>query len=166
VTRRLFALDHNFPQPILAAFADALPHAELVPVRDIDASFAELDDWELMRELHRHARRWDGLITNDDAMLSLAKEVTVLSQTGLSLVVAKGQGHNPIRAVGVLLCHLAHICHHTVPGTAQIWNLKVAQKNHDDVGDYLDKIAAKAKTSVAQVVADNRLAARELRRAT
>jgi hypothetical protein len=55
----------------------------------------------------------------------------------LSLVVAKGQGHNPIRAVGVLLCHLAHICHHTVPGTAQIWNLKVAQKNHDEVSDYL-----------------------------
>ncbi|HEY2736612.1 MAG TPA: hypothetical protein VGI70_21580, partial [Polyangiales bacterium] len=94
------------------------PQAELVPIRDIEHSFAEVDDWELMRELNRRARRGDGLITNDDAMLSLAKEMTVLSQTGLSLVVAKGQGHNPIRAVGVLLCHLAHICHHTVPGTA------------------------------------------------
>jgi hypothetical protein len=51
-------------------------------------------------------------------MLSLAKEMTVLSQTGLTLVVAKGQGHNPIRAVG-LLCHLAHICHHTQPGTVR-----------------------------------------------
>jgi hypothetical protein len=166
VTRRLFALDHNFPQPVLAAFADALPQAELIPIRDIDPSFAELDDWQLMRELHRHARRWDGLITNDDAMLSLAKEMTVLSQTGLSLVVAKGQGHNPIRAVGVLLCHLAHICHHTVPGTAQIWNLKVSQKNHDDVSDYLEKIAVKTKTSVARLLADNRLTAGELHRTT
>jgi hypothetical protein len=166
VTRRLFALDHNFPQPVLAAFADALPQAELVAIREIDPTFAELDDWELMRELHGHARRWDGLITNDDAMLSLAKEMTVLSQTGLSLVVAKGQGHNPIRAVGVLLCHLAHICHHTVPGTAQIWNLRVAQKNHDDVSDYLEKIAVKTKTSVARLVADNRLPAGELRRTT
>lgn len=47
MTRRLFALDHNFPQPVLAAFADALPQAELVPIRDIEPSFAELDDWEL-----------------------------------------------------------------------------------------------------------------------
>lgn len=50
--RRLFALDHNFPQPVLAAMADALPFVELVPVRDIDPGFAALDDWELLRELH------------------------------------------------------------------------------------------------------------------
>ena len=96
--RRLFALDHNVPHPVLAALADALPQAELVPVRDIDPSFADLADWELLTSLYRHPRRWDGLITNDDAMLSLPKEMTVLSQTGLTLVVAKGEGHNPIRA--------------------------------------------------------------------
>ena len=88
MNRRLFALDHNFPQPILAALSDALPYVELVPVRDIDPSFADLDDWELLRELYLHAREWDGLITNDDAMLSLPKEMTVLDQTGLTLVVA------------------------------------------------------------------------------
>ncbi len=164
MTRRLFALDHNFPQPVLAAMADALPQVELVPVRDIDAGFAELDDWELLRELHLHARRWDGLITNDDAMLSLAKEMTVLSQTGLTLVVAKGQGHNPIRAVGVLLCHLAHICHHTQAGTAQVWNLKVAQKNADPATDYLDKIAARSGTTVSRLVAEHKLAAADLKR--
>jgi len=162
--RRLFALDHNFPQPVFAACAVALPQCDLVPIRDIDPAFAELDDWELLRELHRHDRNWDGLITNDDAMLSLPKEMTILSQTNLTLVVAKGQGHNPIRAVGILLCHLAHICHHTQHATAQIWNLKVAQKNHDEVNDYLEKIAAKAKTSVARLLADNRLSASELRR--
>lgn len=57
MNRRLFALDHNFPQPILAAMSDALPQAELVPVRDIDPSFANLDDWELLRELYRHGRQ-------------------------------------------------------------------------------------------------------------
>jgi hypothetical protein len=36
VLRRLFALDHNFPQPMLAAMVDAVPQVELVPVRDID----------------------------------------------------------------------------------------------------------------------------------
>jgi hypothetical protein len=54
VSRRLFALDHNSPQPVLAAMADALPQVELVPIRDIDPDFADLDDWELLRELNRH----------------------------------------------------------------------------------------------------------------
>jgi hypothetical protein len=145
VQRRLFALDHNFPQPILAALAGALPHAELVPVRDIDRTYADLADWELLRELHRHARGWDGLVTNDDTMLSLAKEMTVLDQT-------------------VLLCHLAHICHHTTPGTGQIWRLRVAQKNAEPVRDYLDAIANKSKTTAARLVADNKLPAADLRR--
>jgi hypothetical protein len=166
VVSRLFALDHNFPQPVLGAMSMALPNVELVPVRDIEPTFADLNDWELLRELHRHPRPWDGLITNDDAMLSLAKEMTVLSQTGLTLVVAKGEGHNPIRAVGILLCHLTHICHHTVRGTAQIWKLRVAQKNGDPARDYLEVIAEKAKTTVDRLVADNKLSAAELHKST
>ena len=161
--RRRFALDHNFPQPILAAMAEALPFVELVPVRDIDVSFADLDDWELLRELYRHEGAWDGLITNDDAMLSLPKEMTVLDQTGLTLVVAKGEGHNPIRAVGTLLCHLSHICRHSTPGTAQIWKLRVAQKNAEPVRDYLDAIAEKTNTTVGKIIADYKLSVAELR---
>lgn len=137
--------------------------AELVPVRDIDTGYADLDDWELQRELHRHDRGWDGLVTNDDAMLSLAKEMTVLDQTGLTLVVAKGEGHNPIRAVGVLLCHLGHICHHTTPGIAQIWRLRVAQKNAEPVRDYLENIAKNAKTTVSKLIADNKIPGPERR---
>ncbi len=143
--------------------AEALPFVELVPVRDIDVSFADLDDWELLRELYRHEGAWDGLITNDDAMLSLPKEMTVLDQTGLTLVVAKGEGHNPIRAVGTLLCHLSHICRHSTPGTAQIWKLRVAQKNAEPVRDYLDAIAEKTNTTVGKIIADYKLSVAELR---
>lgn len=160
---RLFALDHNFPQPILSALVHALPQVELVPVHDIDPGFADLDDWELLRELYRHDPPWDGMITNDDAMLSLPKEMTVLDQTGLTLVVAKGEGHNPIRAVGTLMCHLSHICHHTTPGIAQIWKLRVAQKNAEPVRDYLETIASKSKTTVNKLVADHRLPASDFR---
>jgi hypothetical protein len=165
VARRLFALDHNFPEPVLAAFGDVLPMVELVPVRTVDPAWAKLDDWELLLALHRHARQWDGLITNDDAMLSLAKEMTILSQTRLSLVVAKGEGHNPIRAVGALLCHLPHICHHTTPEHAQIWTLRVSQKSHEEVEAYLDKIAQKGSTTVAKIVAENRVPNSQLRKA-
>jgi hypothetical protein len=164
VAGRLFALDHNFPEPVLAAFAQVLPMVELVPIRAIDASWARLDDWELLLALRQHVRPWDGLITNDDAMLSLAKEMTLLSQTGLTLVVAKGEGHNPIRAVGALLCHLPHICHHTTPEHAQIWTLRVAQKNHEEVQVHLDKIAQKGGTTVAKIVAGNRVPSSHLRK--
>lgn len=164
--KRLFALDHNFPEPVLAAFASVMPTVEVVPVRLIDSAWAELDDWELILRIHRHPRAWDGLITNDDAMLSLPKEMTVLSQTGLTLVVARGEGHNPIRAVGTLLCHLPHICHQTKVGIPQVWNLRVAQKNHDEVHDYLEKMATKNKTSVASLMAAHRVPAADLKKTT
>lgn len=162
--RRLFALDHNFPEPVLAAFADVLPMAELVPVRAIDPALCDMEDWTLLLALHRHKRPWDGLITNDEAMLSLPKEMTVLSQTRLTLVIAKGQGHNPIRAVGALLCHLPHICHHTTPDHAQIWTLKVTQKNHVDPRDFLKRLADQRKTSVASLMAASRVPAAQLRK--
>ena len=90
--------------------------------------------------------------------------MTVLSQTGLTLVVAKGEGHNPIRAIGTLLCHLSHICHHTTPGTAQVWKLRVTQKNAEPASDYLDAIAKKMKTTVARIHAENKLASADLQR--
>jgi hypothetical protein len=160
--RRLFALDHNFPEPVLATLATAIPMADLVPVRTIREGMADLDDWELLVALHRDPRPWDGLITNDDAILSLPKEMTVLSQTGLTLVVVKGEGHSPVRATGVLLCHLAHICHHTTGDRAQIWRLRVTQKSYEDVAVYLDNIAEKRKTTVQALVQEHKLAARDL----
>ena len=160
--RRLFALDQNFPEPIVLAIMKAVPVAELVPVRTIDPQLAEVDDWELLLALHRHERSWDGLITNDDAMLSLPKDVTVLSQTRLTLVVAKGEGHNPVRAAGVLLCHLNFICHHSRSDRAQIWNLRVAQKNADEPNVFLDRIAEREKTTAAELFRRHKLSTQEL----
>lgn len=164
VARRLFALGHNFPEPVLSAFADVMPAIELLPIRLIDPEWAKLDDWELLLALHTDERPFDGLITNDEAMLSLAKEMTVLSQTKLTLVVVKGEGDNPIRAVGALLCHLPHICHHTLPDRAQVWNLRVAQKKYEDVHDYLHKIATRSDTTVPELMAVHRVSPKQLRK--
>jgi hypothetical protein len=141
-----FALDHNFPAPVLAAFSVLLPHVELVPLAQIGGELARLDDWEVFLALHRQ-RAWDGLVTNDDKLLSLPKEMTVLSQTSLTLVVAVGEGHNPIRAVGVLLSHLGFICHHTRRDRPQIWRLEVRQKMFDGPEKYLTAIAERQKTT-------------------
>lgn len=159
--RRLFALDQNFPVPLCDALKQWLP-ADLVSVRDIDPQLASVDDWELLQALHRDSRQWDGLITSDDAMLKLPKEMVVLSQTGLTLVVAKGEGHNPIKAVGVVLCHLAHICHQTDQTRPQIWTLSVSQKKEDRVDDYLDRIARGNGTTIQGLVETHRLPPAEM----
>jgi hypothetical protein len=162
--RRLFALDQNFPEPIVDALSPYIEGAELVPVRRIRPELGQVDDWELLRELHAVERPWDGLITNDDTMLALAKEMTVLSQTGLTLVAIKGQGHNPIRSTGLLLCHLEHICHQMTPGEAKVWVLAVQQKKPETAVDRLTSIAEKHATTVAELVKKNWLRSDELRK--
>ncbi len=105
----LFALDQNFPEPIIAALNEYIPEAELVPLRVVDPMLAEIDDWQVLLALHHHDRDWDGLITNDDSMLNLPREMAVLRQTNLTLVVAHDSGHDPIRATGLLFTHLGYI---------------------------------------------------------
>lgn len=156
-----FALDQNYPAPVIKAFGIMMPQVELVAIADIDPAFAELDDWELFLALH-HSRQWDGLVTNDDRLLALPKEMTVLSQTRLTLVIAKGERDSPVRSVGLLLAHLGHICHHTQPDRAQVWRLTVAQKNYDDPRMYLEKIAGKSLTTVDDLVRKHKLSAKEL----
>jgi hypothetical protein len=72
----LFALDQNFPEPIVAALQKYLEDdVELVPIRDIDRRLPTYEDWQVLHALHAHERRWDGLITTDHDMLSLPKEL-------------------------------------------------------------------------------------------
>jgi hypothetical protein len=106
---RLFALDQNFPQPIVKVLQDYQVDAELVPLRAVDERMSELDDWELLLALRHHSRPWDGLITTDSSILFQALELSVLIQTRLTLVVTLEAGHNPVRAAGLLFTHLAGI---------------------------------------------------------
>lgn len=152
-----FALDHNFPQPVVAPFSMLLPHVELVPISTIDPLLAKMDDWEIFIALATAERHWDGFITGDADLLSLPKEMTVLSQTSLTLVVTEGEGHSPIRAVGLLLCHLNHICHQTKDDLAQIWTLRTTQKNHEEPRAFLEKIAGKKKMTTEKLIAENKL---------
>jgi hypothetical protein len=52
---RLFALDKNFPQPIVSVLSDFQADAKLVPLDRIDPRMSTLDDWELLLALHHHA---------------------------------------------------------------------------------------------------------------
>jgi hypothetical protein len=64
---RLFALDHNFPDPIVSVLAGFQTDAELVRIDQIHSGMADLDDWELLLALHQRSEAWDGLITTDSS---------------------------------------------------------------------------------------------------
>lgn len=158
-----FALDEDFPDTIIEALGLGIPEAELVPIRRIDPRLRQMDDWKLLLSLY-HFQDWDGLLTTDSAMLRLPRELSVLHQTRLTLVVVQEAGHDPIRAAGLLLVHLPVICRKTVPSTGQIWKLSAQNKNHDDPYGELQKLALHRKTSVQDLFHAHRLTSEELSR--
>jgi hypothetical protein len=158
----LFALDQNFPQPIIDALNEFIPEAELVPVRAIDPVLAELDDWQLLLALHHHARPWDGLVTTDSSMLNLPREMVVLRQTNLTLVVAHDAGHDPIKATGLLLTHLGYISRETTNDEPQIWQLTARNRPGRDPWEALERIADHQNRTVEDLWEEFRLTPGEL----
>jgi hypothetical protein len=165
VPRRLFALDQNFPEPIVNALAEFLEEdAELIPIRVIDARLPTADDWQVLQALYVHERPLDGLITTDRNMLGLPKELSVLCQTKLTLVVARAVGHDPIKATGLLLAHLAAICDQTDRQRAQLWTLRTTKKPPDDLWSYMTAAAKRQKMSARDLYQRERLAGGDLSR--
>jgi hypothetical protein len=160
----LFALDQNFPEPIIEALNDFIPEVELVPLRDVDQQLAELDDWEVLLALHHHAREWDGLVTNDDSMLNLPREMAVLRQTNLTLVVAHDSGHDPIRATGLLFTHLGYIGRNTTTDESQVWELTARNRPARDAWHQLSRIASHQNLDAQALWREARLTNAELAR--
>lgn len=160
---RLLALDQNFPEPIVDALADFLAEdAELVPIRRIDPRLPTADDWQVLQALHADQRPWDGLITSDSNMLGLPKELAVLCQTKLTLVVTIAAGHDPIKATGLLLAHLSVVCEQTRPDRPQVWRLATTRKAPDDAWDYMTRAAERHDTTAQALYGRERLSGDEL----
>ena len=112
--------------------------------------------------LHHHARAWDGLITNDSGMLNLSREMSVLRQTNLTLVVAHDTGHDPIRATGLLFTHLGYIARNTDPDRSQVWELKARNAPARDAWHHLARIADHRNMDVDALWRSARLTRAEL----
>ena len=162
--RRLIALDQNFPQPIVSALSEFMVEAELVALVEIDERLIDLDDWEVLLALHHHERDWDGLLTTDTGMLSLPRELAVLMQTRLTLVVAQAVGHDPLKATGLVLTYLPWIAAHTRPEEAQVWVLRSANKPADDPWSHLEKVATRKGTTATTLYDAEKLTNAELAR--
>ena len=160
---RLFALDHNFPEPIVEVLSEVSEggDADLVSVSDIDPRMADLEDGEIMLALHHHERAWDGLITTDSSMLNQPPELAALLQTNLTLIVAMGAGDDPIKATGLLFAYLGGICTRTDPGTAQVWKLAAANRPAHKPWDELKRAADHQQRDVGDLWRENRLSKEE-----
>lgn len=156
-----FALDEDFPETILEALQWGVPEAELVPMRLLDPRLRGLDDWELLLALH-HLQDIDGLITSDSRMLSLPREMSVVHQTNLTLVVVERAGDDPIRAAGLLLVHLSHICKNTVRSRGQIWKLNSQNKSPESPWDELNRIAKHSNENAQLLFQRNKLTKKAL----
>jgi hypothetical protein len=159
---RLFALDQNFPQPIVAALGRFQADATLVPVGAIDPRLSDLEDWELLLALHNHAEPWDGLVTTDTRMLRQGPELAVLLQTKLTLVSTRASGNNPVKASGLLFAYLAGICSRTDPSVAQVWSLNAAQRPASDPWDLLESVARHQHRNAADLYEECRLSDAQL----
>jgi hypothetical protein len=140
----LFALDHNYPAPIIERAKPFLSGVELVFIEEIDSRLPEFDDWELLLALHHHPREWDGIISNDTSMLDQERELTVLGYTHLTLVAPVAAGHDPIRSTGLVMAHIEDIAARTTPRKPQVWRLtgRTGGGHHPD--QFLEKLAKKA----------------------
>jgi hypothetical protein len=158
-----FALDEDFPDTIIKALGIGIPEAELVPIRHVDPRLRQMDDWKLLLSLY-HLRDWDGMVTTDARMLKLPRELSIIHQTSLTLVVVEEAGHDPIRAAGLLLVHLPMICRKTVRSAGQIWRLRAQSRNHDEPMKELQKVAQHLNASVKELFYSHRLTPQELLR--
>ncbi len=141
----LFALDHNYPAPIIAQAKPYLSDVQLVSIEDIDPRLPEFEDWELLLALHHDSREWDGMISNDTSMLDQERELAILGYTHLTLVAPVAAGHDPIRSTGLVLTHIENIAARTTPRKPQVWRLpgRTGGGSHPD--QFIKRLADKAQ---------------------
>lgn len=95
-------------------------------------------------------------------MTSLPRELAVLMQTKLTLVVAEESGHDPIKATGLVLAHLPQIAKRVVEDEAQIRTLRAVTRQHEDPWAHLKRLAARKKQTATSLYEAERLSEREL----
>ncbi len=152
---RHFVLDQNFPQQIVQlAWPPWLRVSRLAAIEPrLTANF---DDWQVLLALNQRGDV-DGFITNDAAILYLAREMVVLQRTTLALIIADKVGHDAIRASGLLMTHLTLIAR-GLNGKPQIHVLRPALVKPQTPGQQLNVIAQHSNIPPAHLIRTERAA--------
>jgi hypothetical protein len=133
------ALDQNFPADPLGLRwpADVL----LTRLIDVDPALTrDHEDWEILYHLDQ---RGDvhGFVTNDDDMLFLSREMVMLDDTRLTLIITKGVGHDPLQAAALLFLHLGEIARR-IQRRARVIVLRPNPVRPERPGTYINRCAA------------------------
>lgn len=158
-----FALDQNFPTPILNVVRRSIVEAELKHIREVDERLSDLDDPPLIVALA--LRGFRALVTSDAKMLSQPRVLSALRQTGMALVVTAEAGHDSIKAAGMFLTYLPFIAQQlSVIPTSQsrVWLLKVANRGGVDPRSLLDQAARHKNTTAQRLLDEHALTDEEL----
>ncbi|HME70492.1 MAG TPA: hypothetical protein VKM54_11585 [Myxococcota bacterium] len=86
----------------------------------------------------------------------------MILQTKLTLVIAEAAGHDPLRAIGLVLAHLPDIRERTRCDVAQIWRLRTHSTPHRDPWDELHSLARRQGSSARVLYRQNKLTDEEL----
>ncbi|TMK79761.1 MAG: hypothetical protein E6G47_07795 [Actinobacteria bacterium] len=140
-----FALDENFPQPILReAIAKYVLGIDLVPLVDVDPKLlGAYQDDELVAELATLGIQ--GLVTCDDNMIFRSEVLDAIERTRFSVVTGRRVGDDPVRASGLLLIHLPDVAKRYSPKRAQIWRLGTVESQPLDFADHAKRVRGRAR---------------------
>jgi hypothetical protein len=110
---RPVALDHNFPETIVRAVMPYMPEVRFRWVREIDERLPDLDDHDLVYELHRVG--FSVMVSDDYKLRSDPRVLVAVEQTRMTLLTIEGAGDDPILATGVLLRDLMPVLRGDIP---------------------------------------------------
>jgi hypothetical protein len=154
----VFALDQNFPSVTMPP----LPDIDFIPLRQLYPDLIrDHDDWDVLRELKRRGGV-DGLITLDDNIVKLPKEMSVLHQTRLSLVVFRNVNNDPLVATDLLLVHASAIARSNDRRRPQLWVLSKPLSTPSNPWDEIKKLADRRGISAEELYRAEHLAPQEV----
>lgn len=151
----MFLLDQDFP--LLLRDAKYWPGVELRPLREVHPDLtANHDDWEVLRELRKRGGV-DGFVTLDTGMLNLPREMVVLQQTKLKLVVIEEGGSDPLVATGLLMAYMPQVLRRFDRRRAQLWIIRSGERTPIRPWDQLRRIAQHRNEDPGELLRANRL---------
>jgi hypothetical protein len=151
-----FALDQNFPVPLVNAMADFIPpDLELLHVHKLDPAFSELSDADLILALS--AQGIDCLITTDYHMLDDPQTVAAMVAAKMNVIVVESAGHDPLRASGALFLELPGIAGRLAGREGQVIYIpKYKPRVPRPAWNYLTEIASKHDTTAGELFKEHR----------
>ena len=93
-------------------------------------------------------------------MISQPRELAMLMQTRLTLVVAARTRNDPVQASGLVLAYLPGICRRLAENAAELWVLNAVNRAPDNPWERLEMVAERQGSTARELFAETRLSSR------